>query len=122
MNKKVSKLLVFVYVVMLMVSIVSVVKADGIQPTLPTSGSFTEVTQGGGKLITIMFNIIAVAFIGTAGFASMQLVMGQIQQNPMSINHARAAIFSSFIGLGGLAIIPKLASVILNTFGFAFQG
>lgn len=122
MKKKLSKVMLFVYVLVLVVSITSVVKADTITPTLPTAGTMTDITHGGGMLITIAFNIFAVIFIGTAGLGSVQLVSGMLQQNPMEINHARSAIFASFVGLAGLALIPKLATIIINTFGFSFQG
>jgi hypothetical protein len=122
MKKKLSKVMLFVYVLVLVVLITSVVKADTITPTLPTAGTMQDITHGGGMLITIAFNIFAVIFIGTAGLGSVQLVSGMLQQNPMEINHARSAIFASFVGLAGLALIPKLATIIINTFGFSFQG
>jgi len=104
------------------VSITSVVKADTITLTLHTEGTLQEITNGGGMLITLAFNIFAVIFIGTAGLGSVQLVSGMLQQNPMEINHARSAIFASFVGLARIALIPKLSTIIINTFQLSFHG
>lgn len=118
-----KKLLVFLVVFMVTLGLTSLVFADdGIDPTLPIKGEMRDITQGLGKLITIGFNIFAVMFIGMAGFAATELVMGMVQQNPMMINHQRQAIFYSFIGLAGLALIPMLANIILKIFGFNFIG
>jgi hypothetical protein len=111
-------------VVMVVFMVASVVKAgDDVTATMPdTSASFKDITKSGGQLITMLFNIFAVFFIGMAGFAMVQLVGGHLQQNSMAVTHARAALTYAFIGLASLALIPKLAGIILTTFGFNFQG
>jgi hypothetical protein len=115
---------VVMLVVMVVFMVTSVVKAGGdIEATVPDTGaSFKDITQGGGKLITMLFNIFAVFFIGMAGLAMVQLVGGHLQQNSMAVTHARSALTYAFIGLASLALIPKLAGIILTTFGFNFQG
>jgi len=118
---------VVMLVVMVVFMVTSVVKATGntgdIEATLPkTDASFRDITRDGGKLITMLFNIFAVFFIGMAGVAMVQLVGGHLQQNSMAVTHARSALTYSFIGLASLALIPKLAGIILATFGFNFQG
>jgi hypothetical protein len=115
---------VVMLVAMVVFMVASVVKADGgIEATVPdTSASFKDITKGGGQLITMLFNIFAVFFIGMAGLAMVQLVGGHLQQNSMAVTHARSALTYAFIGLASLALIPKLAGIILTTFGFNFQG
>jgi hypothetical protein len=115
---------VVMLVVMVVFMVASVVKAgDDVTATMPdTSASFKDITQDGGKLITMLFNIFAVFFIGMAGLAMVQLVGGHLQQNSMAVTHARSALTYAFIGLASLALIPKLAGIILTTFGFNFQG
>jgi hypothetical protein len=125
---KMNKVFAVVMLVMMVVfMITSVVKAvggvDDIEATVPdTRADFRDITQGGGKLITMLFNIFAVFFIGMAGMAMVQLVGGHLQQNSMVVTHARSALTYAFIGLASLALIPKLAGIILTTFGFNFKG
>lgn len=91
---------------------------DGITPTLPTTGSMQEVGEGIGKLVTIFYNLIAVALLLFAGWAVILLVEALIETNMMKVNHQREALFTVFFGFAGLVLIPKLAHIILSTLGF----
>jgi ABC-type cobalt transport system substrate-binding protein len=117
---------VVMLVVMVVFVVATVVKAgddstsnDSISPVLPDkNANFQEVMKSGGQLISILFNFFAVFFVGMAGFAMVQLVGGHLQQNSMAVTHARAALTYSFIGLASLALIPKLAGIIISVFKF----
>lgn len=96
----------------------ALVFADGITPTLPTTGTMQEVGEGIGKLVTIFYNLIAVALLLFAGWAVILLVEALIETNMMKVNHQREALFTVFFGFAGLVLIPKLAHIILSTLGF----
>jgi len=121
---KVAAILIFVFVLLLTYTNV---KADN--PSSPSDdlsvkgiasefpGGISAVKDRIGSLITLLFNGFALLSVGAAGYGFVQIVEGEIKQDASAINHARSLIAFSFIGLVGIAVVPKLAGVILATLG-----
>ena len=115
---KVAAILIFVFVLL---SFYSNVKADSdfdlkdIASDFP--GGISAVKDRIGSLVTLLFNGFALLSVGAAGYGFVQLTAGEIKQDTSAINHARSLIAFSFIGLVGIAVVPKLAGVMLATLG-----
>jgi hypothetical protein len=122
---KVAAILIFIFVLLLTYTSV---KADNLSsPSDDLNvkdiasdpvfyGGISAITDRIGKLIAVLFNAFVFLSVGAAGYGFVQLTMGHIKQDPSTINHARSLIAFSFIGLVGIAVIPKLAGVMLQVF------
>lgn len=116
--KKKKAVILLILVGLFMMANVGLALADGITPTLPNQGTMQDVGNGIGKLVTIFYNIIAVALLLFAGIAVILLVEALVEGNPMKVNHQREALFTVFGGFAGLVLIPQIAHIILSTLGF----
>jgi TRAP-type mannitol/chloroaromatic compound transport system permease small subunit len=122
---KVAAILIFIFVLLLAYTNVKADNPSSLSGDLDVkgiasdpffSGGISAITDRIGKLIAVLFNAFVFLSVGAAGYGFVQLTMGHIKQDPSAINHARSLIAFSFISLVGIAVVPKLAWVMLTAF------
>lgn len=83
---------------------------------LPKGIDANQIVLTAGKFYTIALNIGVMFMILSAGYATVQIALGFLEENPQKINESRSALFSAFITIGFLAMFQILLTVFNQIF------